>query len=208
MKKHVTWNILMFDPDNNFSRAACIAQKVVLEEIYLMETKTWRKPGIVPPEVLTLKNKCYTEIIKLKEYKNRPDIYSTLCKFSILAFPDKSPNKPVLKIEASFCTSFSYDLNDSDFKGLGDLEKYLNEKFADDGKDYTDEEFERLTYAYEDAYKDLEKSLYEITPVSAAWPYWRELAQNMSTRMGFPALMVPLLTIVPKKVEINFEEFD
>jgi hypothetical protein len=38
-----------------------------------------------------------------------------------------------------------------------------------------------------------------INPISNAWPYWREFVQNMSARMGFPALTVPLLEIVPKK---------
>ena len=38
-----------------------------------------------------------------------------------------------------------------------------------------------------------------INPISNAWPYWREFVQSMSSRMGFPALTVPLLEIVPKK---------
>ena len=38
-----------------------------------------------------------------------------------------------------------------------------------------------------------------INPISNAWPYWREFVQSMSARMGFPALTVPLLEIVPKK---------
>ena len=38
-----------------------------------------------------------------------------------------------------------------------------------------------------------------INPISHAWPYWREFVQSMSSRMGFPALTVPLLEIVPKK---------
>ena len=40
---------------------------------------------------------------------------------------------------------------------------------------------------------------FKINPVSNAWPYWREFVQSMSTRMGFPALTVPMLEIVPKK---------
>ena len=40
-----------------------------------------------------------------------------------------------------------------------------------------------------------------LYPISNAWPYWREFVQSMSTRMGFPALTVPLLEIVPKKPE-------
>lgn len=41
--------------------------------------------------------------------------------------------------------------------------------------------------------------LMTINPISDAWPYWREFVQSMSSRMGFPALTVPLLEIVPKK---------
>ena len=41
--------------------------------------------------------------------------------------------------------------------------------------------------------------LMTINPISDARPYWREFVQSMSSRMGFPALTVPLLEIVPKK---------
>jgi hypothetical protein len=41
--------------------------------------------------------------------------------------------------------------------------------------------------------------LMTINPIRDAWPYWREFVQSMSTRMGFSALTVPLLEIVPKK---------
>jgi len=43
--------------------------------------------------------------------------------------------------------------------------------------------------------------LMTINPISEAWPYWREFAQNMSARMGFPALTVPMLEIVPNTPE-------
>jgi hypothetical protein len=180
MKKHLTWNVELFDSDSSISQAARTAQKVILEEIYLVESKTWRKSGI-PPDVLALKNKVYTELINLKEYKDRLDMYSTLCKFNVIAFSQKSPNKPVIKIEASFYTSFSYDLDDSDFKDFRNIEP-------------------------EEGVYDLEQYLYRIMPISTAWPYWREFVQNLSTRMGFPALMVPLLKIVPEK--INLDDFE
>jgi hypothetical protein len=183
MEKRITWNIPIFDySDNNVSRAARAAQKVVLEEIYLVEAKSWRKPGI-PPEVLTLKNKGSTEIIYPKEYKGRSDLYFTLCKFWVTAFKDKSPNKPVMKIEASFYTSFSYDIDDPDFKNFRTL-------------DPDEEDFDSAQY------------LYKITPMSTVWPYWREFVQNTSARMGFPALMVPLLEIVPQKIDFDLDEFE
>jgi len=190
MEKHVTWNIPTFDPDNYASRAARVAQKVVLEEIYLVEAKTWRKPGIIPPDVLTLKNKGSTEIIYPKEYKNRPDLHFTLCKFGVTASAHKSPNKPVMKIEASFYTCFSYDLDDPDLKKLWPL----NSEDEDEGEGEID--------------PDLLEYLYRIMPISITFPYWREVVQNMSTRMGFPALMVPLLKIVQEKIKINIDEFE
>ena len=181
MKKHATLNVQYVNLDD-YSRAARAAQKVVLEEIYLVEAKTWRRPGIIPPEVLALQHKGSTEIIYPKEYKSRSDLYFTLCKFGVTAIKDKSPNKPVMKIEASFYTYFSYDLDDPDFK---------------DFKPRDPEE--------EDYY--LSEYLSEVTPLSTAWPYWREFVQNMSARMGFPALMVPLLEIVPKELEIDLDDF-
>jgi len=39
----------------------------------------------------------------------------------------------------------------------------------------------------------------KINPLYNVWSYWREFVHSMTTRMGFPALTVPLLTIVPKK---------
>lgn len=39
----------------------------------------------------------------------------------------------------------------------------------------------------------------KINPIYNAWAYWREFVQSMTTRMGFPALTVPLLKIIPKK---------
>ncbi len=38
-----------------------------------------------------------------------------------------------------------------------------------------------------------------INPLYNVWAYWREFVQSMTTRMGFPALTVPLLRIVPQK---------
>ena len=46
---------------------------------------------------------------------------------------------------------------------------------------------------------DVFEYLMTINPIANAWPYWREFVQSMSARMGFPALTVPLLEIVPKK---------
>ena len=186
MKKRITLNVLYVDPDDD-SRAARAAQKVVLEEIYLVEAKTWRRPGIIPPEVLALQHKGSTEIIYPKEYKGRSDLYCTLCKFWVTAIKDKSPNKPVMKIEASFYTSFSYDLDDPDFKGFNPNDPEEEDYYL---------------------FQDLARYLFEVTPTSTAWPYWREFVQNMSARMGFPALMVPLLEIVPKKLEeIDLDDF-
>jgi hypothetical protein len=182
MKKRVTLKGFYGDPDN-VSRAARVAQKVGLEDIYLVEAKTWRRPGVIPPEVLALQHKCSTEIIYPEEYKGRSDLYVTLCKFLVTAIKDKSPNKPVMKIEASFYTSFSYELGDPDFKDFKP-------------RDPEEDQVDYYLFQY----------LYEVTPLSTAWPYWREFVQNTSARMGFPALIVPLLKIVPE--EINLDDFE
>ncbi len=43
------------------------------------------------------------------------------------------------------------------------------------------------------------KHFAKINPIYNAWAYWREFVQNMTTRMGFPPLTIPLLKIIPKK---------
>ncbi|RJR38729.1 MAG: hypothetical protein C4567_11995 [Deltaproteobacteria bacterium] len=177
MDKRVTLTIEIFDPDKKAARAA---QKAILEEIYLVDAKTWRKPGVISSEVLALQHKCSTEILlpTPKGYKERLDLYFILCKFQVAAFKDKSPNKPTMKIEATFCTSFS--LNHADPDGPNRLDLELD---------------------FEGSYSAFTNHIYKINPISTAWPYWRELVQNMSTRMGYPALIVPMLEIVIKEPE-------
>lgn len=34
-----------------------------------------------------------------------------------------------------------------------------------------------------------------INPIYNTWPYWREFVQNITTRMGFPALKIPLFKV-------------
>jgi len=148
--------------------AALVAQKVVLKEIYLVDAKISREPLIVSSETLSLKHKCSTEILDFdKEKKTR----FILCNFRVAAFSGEAPDKLVMKIEASFCTSYV-------MKSLPDLAIP-----DDDGRFLADFMEYYLT----------------INPISNAWPYWREFVQSMSTRMGFPALTVPLLEIIPKK---------
>lgn len=177
MDKRITFTLEIFDPDK---KAAKAAQKAVLEEIYLVDAKTWRKPAVIFPEVLSLQHK-YSSGILLptpKEYKGRSDLYFILCKFRVAAFKDKSPNKPVMKIEATFYTSFSLDLADPDVPNGFDLDLDL-----------------------EGSYDAFTTYFYKINPALTAWPYWREFVQSMSTRMGYPALTVPMLEIVLKEPE-------
>jgi hypothetical protein len=92
-----------------------------------------------------------------------------LCNFRVAAFDDKEPSKLVMQIEASFCTS------------------YVKKPDIHIPVDDVDSLLTHVEY------------LMTINPISDAWPYWREFVQSMSSRMGFPALTVPLLEIVPKK---------
>jgi hypothetical protein len=39
----------------------------------------------------------------------------------------------------------------------------------------------------------------KINPVYNLWSFWREFVQSVTTRMGLPALTIPLLHIIPKK---------
>ncbi len=140
---------------------ARVAQWRALESIYLVDAKISGSPMIELPEALSLEHKCDTRIMFVKE---KPIINKIFCNFQVAAFSSESPDKLVMKIEASFCNSYVYQ-----------------------GKRPYDNFDDELEYWF------------NICPISDAWPYWREFVQSMSTRMGFPALMVPLLEIVPKK---------
>ena len=172
MEKRATLTVKIFDPETKAARAA---QKAVLEEIYLVDAKTWRDPLVSSPEVLALEHKFAREILFPEEYEYNLGLHFILCKFRVAAFNDKSPNKPVMKIEATFYTSFS-EANDPDVPTV-DLDSPVDENSA---------------------YSTYMRFIYTVNPISAAWPYWREFVQNMSTRMGYPALTVPMLEIVFK----------
>jgi hypothetical protein len=144
--------------------AARVAQRFVLKEIYLVDAKISRDPLIALPDALSLEHKCSTD------YPGSPkENYFILCNFRVAAFSDKEPNRLVMKIEASFCTSY--------------VKKPDIQLPVDDADSL-------LTHV---------EYLLKINPISDAWPYWREFVQSMSARMGFPSLTVPLLEIVPKK---------
>jgi hypothetical protein len=147
--------------------AARVAQEEVLQEIYLVDAKINRDPLIAYPEALSLEHKCSTEVLS---YDKDKKLLFIMCNFQVAAFNSASPDKFVMKIEASFCTSYFHKSlpNES-------LDKDLNELL---------DEFEYMV---------------TVNPISNAWPYWREFVQSMSTRVGFPALTVPLLEIALKK---------
>jgi hypothetical protein len=149
--------------------AARVAQRNVLQEIYLVDAKISRAPLTVSPETLSLEHKCSTEIL---EFDKEKEIWFIRCNFRVAAFSGEPLDKLIMKIEASFCTSY--------------VTKSLPDPHIPDDVDVD----YLLTY--------LEYHL-TINPISDTWPYWREFVQSMSTRMGFPALTVPLLEIVPKK---------
>lgn len=166
--------------------ATRVAQKVVLQEIYLVDAKTWRDPLVICPEALVLEHKCSTEILNpggedRLDRLDRLDLYDLdliLCNFRVAAFNDKSPKKLVMKIEATFFTSFARNATD-------------HQHFIDN-----------FDLDSEDVVKSLAaigEFFYHFNPISTAWPYWREFVQSLSTRMGFPALTVPMLEIVQAK---------
>jgi len=147
--------------------AARVAQRYRLQEIYLVDAKISRDPLTVSPETLSLQHKCSTE------YHTSFDAEKStfLCNFRVAAFDGQEPTKLIMKIEASFCTSYVYTSQPDPL-------------IPEDKFDFLLEYIEYIV---------------TINPISHAWPYWREFVQSMSARMGFPALTVPLLEIVPKK---------
>jgi hypothetical protein len=167
-----------YDPDKKAIQAA---QKAILEEIYLVDAKMWRESLGISPDVISLEHKCSTEILPPKD-EDPLELHFILCKFGVVAFNNKSPNKPIMKIEASFFTSFSEPIDDPDLKDY-----YKNLDLDSEAEEF--DTFIGTFFAY----------IYHIIPVSTAWPYWREFVQSMSTRMGYPALTVPMLEIVFKR---------
>ena len=192
-------NALITVAVDNMETANRVAQSFRLKEIFLVDAKVSRDPGIASPESLDLEHKYSTETLSwggvegededhlptaIKELPDGPIKklaviaswrsfnLSILCNFQVAAFSGETPDKLVMKIEASFCTSLDtipgFDL----FQDLNGESPEYNEN---------------LEYAF------------TINPIFNAWPYWREFVQSMSARMGFPALTVPLLQIVPEK---------
>lgn len=180
MKNNTVLEVELENLDMNM--AARVAQMAVLEEIYLVDAKISRAPLTMSPEVLTLEHKCSTEILSNDIEKK---IQLILCNFQVAAFNGKSLDKLVMKIEASFCTSYAWKLTD-------------NPVPDEDSPD-------TLIVGAESAETTLSalKYLFTINPISNAWPYWREFVQSMGARMGFPALTVPLLEIALKKAALK-----
>jgi hypothetical protein len=98
--------------------------------------------------------------------------YIVLCNFQVAAFDGKEPTKLIMKIEAAFCISYY-------------VEESLPGPFH---PDYDDETSSLFLHHF-----------MTLNPIYHSWPYWREFVQSMSSRMGFPALTVPLLEIAAKK---------
>jgi hypothetical protein len=151
--------------------AARVAQRFLLQEIFLVDAKISRDPLIMSPEALSLEHKCSTDSLSTSDKEK----HLFLCNYRVAAFDDKEPSKLVMQIEAIFCTSY---VKKSDIRLFDD--------------DYVFDDDSILTYV---------EYLMTINPISDTWPYWREFVQSMSSRMGFPALTVPLLEIRPKKPE-------
>lgn len=157
-------------------RQSRVAQRQVLKDIYLVAAKISRDPLIPLPKSITLGHKCYTNPIRSE--KNKLAYGKILCNFQVAAFNAKSPDKVIMKIAASFCINYSFR-----YKTPAAKTNLILDLTLEDIEEYSKD------VIYEE----------EINPILNAWPYWREFVQNMSARMGFPALTVPPLEIVPKK---------
>lgn len=145
--------------DLDMKAVSRVAQRAALEEIFLVDAKTSRETMDISVRTLSLEHKCSTKILSAEK-----DVILILCNFGVVAFSGKSPDKIVMSIEATFCTSYV-------LKPIEEFNPNDIEHFA------------------------------KINPIYNAWAYWREFVQSMTTRMGFPALTIPLLKITPKKSE-------
>ena len=103
--------------------AARMAKEEVLQEICLIDAKISRDPLIVYPEALSLEHKCSTKVLAYDKDKKLSFI---LCNFRVIAFSSAALDKPVMKIEAAFCTSYVHKSLPDEFS-----DKDLND-FIDD----------------------------------------------------------------------------
>jgi len=168
MKNSAILAAALENPD--IGMAIRVARDAVLQEIYLVDAKISRDPIIVYPDALSLEHQCSTEVLSHDKEKK---LSSILCNFRVAAFSSTVTDKPVMKIEAVFCTSY--------------IHKSLPDESPDDDLIDLIDQFDYWQYCF------------MINPISNTWPYWREFVQSISTRMGFPALTVPLLEIALKK---------
>jgi hypothetical protein len=104
---------------------ARVAQKAGLEEIFLIDAKVSRDSQVRSPETLSLKHKCSTKILLAEK-----DILPILCNFGVAAFSGKSPDKIVMSIEASFCTTYvlkpSEEVNPADIEHFAKINPIYN----------------------------------------------------------------------------------
>jgi hypothetical protein len=104
---------------------ARVAQKAELEEIYLVDAKMSRESEDISVDTLSLVHKCSTKILSAEK-----DILSIRCNFGVAAFSGKSPDKIVMNIEASFCTSYVLksitDINPDDLEHFAKINPVYN----------------------------------------------------------------------------------
>jgi preprotein translocase subunit SecB len=111
----------------NMEAVARVAQKAILDEIYLSDTKISRDLQGMPPKAITLEHKCSTKVLPIEIDKN---VLSVICNFHVAAFDKKEPDKILMNIEASFCTSYVVedigDLNPNDIEHFSKINPVYN----------------------------------------------------------------------------------
>jgi|GEM_PF-1005178 hypothetical protein len=129
-----------------------VAQSLRLKEIFLVDAKVNRDPEIGSQDAISLDHKCSTEILSWRggegedeenlptAIKELPDglvkqyaiagsrssfRFFILCNFRVAAFSEEMPDKLVMEIEASFCTTFDTIPGSNLYEDLVDVHEDL-----------------------------------------------------------------------------------
>lgn len=140
--------------DIDLSAVARVAEKVSLQEIYLLEAKIKSDPQDRDPRNASLELSFGSELLPQESEDN----LVVQCNFLVAAFHEDDPGKIFMSIEAAFIVDY----------------------LLDSSKEFDQNDLEMFA---------------RINPIYNTWPYWREFVQNLTTRMGFPALKIPLFKI-------------
>ncbi len=146
--------------------------------------------------------------MKISEQVELVNIKLLKGKFSQL--PDTAQGEKFFDVDRTVCVEVDHDENIIIVLPKFELKGYSDKEKAEQNKPFLNIKATfSLVYKAKDL-SNLSKKAFdtfgEMNGIYNAWPYWREFVQNITTRMGLPALTVPVFRIAahpPKKASIN-----